>query len=223
MRTRQSASLMLKYKHCYNHSSYLFYLQFNLAINDAEEIASEIRKVYSTTSLIYDSPINVETSLKTSDGENMILEVWSLSMNTENCDNCRVSFTVYNRMSVLLKSLMCVSRVTPAYKLSRNQGSETFVVCYRIYMGEPITTYLGSGSTTRRVGLVPTPLGTIELSVSYRTKIMFSPHQSTLSIELKDDHFTDVNPKRGNSPGPCKPTQRYTTYIYNLSYFRDAK
>ena len=141
----------------------------------------------------------------------MMLEVWSISMNSEQCDtSARVSYTVYNRMSILLKSLLCVSRITPAYKLSRNQGSETYVVCYRIYIGEPVTCSLGSGFSTRKVGMVPTPTGTITLSLAFRTKIMFSPHQSTLSIELKDDHFNEnSSPKKGNNPRPCQTAYRY--------------
>ena len=143
----------------------------------------------------------------------MTLEAWSISMNTEQCDpGARVSYTVYNRMSVLLKSLLCVSRVSPGYKLSRNQGSETYVVCYRIYTGEPVTSCLGDGYSTKRVGVVPTPAGTITLSLAYRTKIMFSPHQSTkdLSIDLKDDHFKSdaTSPKRGETPRPCKTAYR---------------
>ncbi len=35
----------------------------------------------------------------------------------------RLANTVYNRMGLLLKSLLCVSRALPAYKLSRRQGN----------------------------------------------------------------------------------------------------
>ena len=43
----------------------------------------------------------------------------------------KVTHTVYNRMGLLLKSLITVARVTPAYKLSRTQGQESYVICYR--------------------------------------------------------------------------------------------
>lgn len=47
------------------------------------------------------------------------------------CDkDIKVSYMVYNRLSVLLKSLLAITRVTPAYKLSRNQGHD-YVILYR--------------------------------------------------------------------------------------------
>ena len=136
----------------------------------------------------------------------MILETWWLTMN-EQCDPAaRVSYTVYNRMAVMLKSLFCVSRVTPAYRLSRRQGPETFVICYRMYLGAPQYGCLGENHKIIHVGKVPSPAGTITLSVACRTKMLISPHQSCkdLAADLKDDHFkSDVNSPRCNSAKPC--------------------
>lgn len=74
----------------------------------------------------------------------MVLETWSLSVLPEQSDPAvRVTYTVYNRMGILLKSLLSVSRVTPAYKLSRRQGPDSYTMCYRIYMGEPQLYNLG--------------------------------------------------------------------------------
>jgi len=47
-------------------------------------------------------------------------------------------------MSLLLKSLLAVTRVTPAYKLSRRQGADSYLICYRIYSGEPQLHLLGT-------------------------------------------------------------------------------
>ena len=44
--------------------------------------------------------------------------------------NSKITYTVYNRMGVLLKSLIAVSRATPAYKIARNQGHD-YILCYR--------------------------------------------------------------------------------------------
>jgi len=150
----------------------------------------------------------IEISLKTAEGENMILENWSITKD-EKCDtNARVSYTVYNRMSILLKSLFSVSRVTPAYQLSRKQGVDSYVICYRIYMGEPQISHLGNGALKVRVGAVPTPTGTITLSVAYRTKLLISPQHSMNTdlwgVEFKHDHFmSDFSPRR-----PCKLSSR---------------
>lgn len=68
----------------------------------------------------------------------MILEVWSLNINTDLSDpTIKATYTIYNRMSILLKSLISITRVTPAYKLSRRQSPDSYSIYYRIYSGEP--------------------------------------------------------------------------------------
>lgn len=90
-------------------------------------------------------PICIEISLKTVEGDTMVLEMWSLGVLPEHIDpTVRVTYTVYNRMGILLKSLLSVSRVTPAYKLSRRQSSDSYTMCYKIYMGEPQLHVLGT-------------------------------------------------------------------------------
>lgn len=114
----------------------------------------------------------MEISLKTSEGDSMELEIWCLEMN-EKCDKeIKVSYTVYNRLSLLLKSLLAITRVTPAYRLSRKQGHE-YVILYRIYFGEVQLNGLGEGFQTVRVGTVGTPVGTLTLSCAYRINLAF--------------------------------------------------
>lgn len=82
--------------------------------------------------------------MKTVEGDKMVLETWSLGVLPEQSDpTVRVTYTVYNRMGILLKSLLSVSRTAPAYKLSRRQGPDSYTMCYRIYMGEPQLHNLG--------------------------------------------------------------------------------
>ncbi|VEN34922.1 unnamed protein product [Callosobruchus maculatus] len=128
----------------------------------------------------------------------MVLESWCLGMLPEQCDSTpRIIHTIYNRMGILLKSLVSVTRVLPAYKLSRKQGEDTFVICYRVYMDEPQLHCLGEGYKYVRVGQICTPVGTLVLSVSYRVKMTISPtHTGRDSIMLKSDHFnTNLSPK----------------------------
>ena len=61
---------------------------------------------------------------------------------------------VYNHMGLLLKSLLCVSRVLPAYKFARSQGPDTHVMCYRIFAGEPNANPLGSGLQSAQVSIL---------------------------------------------------------------------
>ncbi|KAG7268387.1 hypothetical protein CRUP_026612 [Coryphaenoides rupestris] len=114
------------------------------------------------------------------------------------CSRCdkdiKVSYTVYNRLSLLLKSLLAITRVTPAYKLSRKQGHD-YVMLYRIYFGEVQLSGLGDGFQTMRVGVVGTPIGTITLSSAYRTNLAFmSKRQFEHSPPIMGiiiDHFLD--------------------------------
>lgn len=74
----------------------------------------------------------------------MILEVWSLNLDTEICDPIvKPTYNIYNRMGLLLKSLISVTRVTPAYKLSRRQTADSYSIYYRIYVGDPQIHNLG--------------------------------------------------------------------------------
>lgn len=87
----------------------------------------------------------MEISLQTVEGDKMILEVWSLSINTELCDPAlKATYSIYNRMGLMLKSLVSVTRITPAYKYSRRQKeSDSYNIYYRIYVGEPQIHHLG--------------------------------------------------------------------------------
>lgn len=120
--------------------SVLFSFQFNIAIVDHPDVAVETRKVLqvSQNERITDRlPLCVEINLETVDGDKMLLEVWSLNINKDLSDpSAKVHFPIYNRMSILLKSLISITRVTPAYKLSRRQSPDSYTVYYKIYNGE---------------------------------------------------------------------------------------
>ncbi|KAM4721778.1 autophagy-related protein 13 isoform 5-T5 [Rhinophrynus dorsalis] len=145
---------------------------FNLAIKDIPEVTHEAKKALSGQLPAVGRSMCVEISLKTSEGDSMELEIWCLEMN-EKCDrDIKVSYTVYNRLSLLLKSLLAVTRVTPAYRLSRKQGHE-YVILYRIYFGDVQLLGLKEGFQAVRVGTVGTPIGTLTLTCAYRTNLAF--------------------------------------------------
>ncbi|XP_062918265.1 autophagy-related protein 13 isoform X4 [Mobula hypostoma] len=179
---------------------------FNLAIKDIPEVTHEAKKALAGQLPGIGRSMCVEISLKTSEGDSMELETWCLEM-SDKCDKeIKVSYTVYNRLSLLLKSLLAITRVTPAYKLSRKQGHD-YVILYRIYFGEVQLSGLGEGFQTVRVGIVGTPVGTITLSCAYRTNLAFMSGrqlertQPIMGIII--DHFVD-RPYSGSSPlHPC--------------------
>ncbi|KAL6115339.1 atg13 [Pungitius sinensis] len=188
---------------------------FNLAIKDIPEVTHEAKKALAGQLPGIGRSMCVEISLKTSEGDSMELETWCLEMN-EKCDkDIKVSYTVYNRLSVLLKSLLAITRVTPAYKLSRKQGHD-YVILYRIYFGEVQLSGLGEGFQTVRAGVVGTPVGTVTLSCAYRTNLAFMSNRSlTRYMQFERsapimgiivDHFVDPpgsGPRTANMGHPC--------------------
>jgi len=177
---------------------------FNLAIKDVPEVMSETKKALGGAIPAPAVPLCVEISLKTADGDSLVLEWWRLAVVAGGDRQVKVSQTVYNRMGLLLKSLITVSRVTPAYRLSRRQGVDSYVICYRVLLGEPqVAADLGEGALTARVGQVTTPVSTIVCCVDYRTKMTITPHTAervSQPILVKSDHFdsragSDVTPR----------------------------
>ncbi|KAK3100057.1 hypothetical protein FSP39_014027 [Pinctada imbricata] len=181
---------------------------FNIAIKDIPDVHAATKKALLGQTSLLSQNVCAEISLKTSEGSSMVLETWYIGLNKEQCDpHVRVSFAVYNRMGIVLKSLFSVSRVTPAYRLSRRQGacSDDYVICYRFYHGEPQFFMLGDNYQTIKVGAVPTPCGTININLAYRTKLQITPQRTSreTKFEVKDDHFRKDSPKRPTTPKPC--------------------
>jgi len=148
----------------------------------------------------------VEISLRTAEGDTMVLEIWHISLDINQLDSSgKMSQMGYSRMTIALKSLLTVTRVTPAYKLSRRQSSNDYVICYRIYLGDPHYFLLGEDCQKSKVGCVPTPYGTISINLCYRTKLLISPQNTSkyALFEVKDDHFKPESLPRPTTPKPC--------------------
>ena len=166
---------------------------FNLTVHDDSDVLSEVKRIYpgSGGGLAGGDIVCVETLLRTRSGSAMLLETWTIKL-VSPCDSTvRVSFTVYNRIGILLKSLLIASRSIPAYQLSRRCCSKAcdYSIYYRMYVGEPALD-LGQSFGSRTVGLVTTPVGTVHLSVAYRMQPMLELNvASAKGLELRDDHF----------------------------------
>ncbi len=50
----------------------------------------------------------------------------------EETHRSQFSDTIYNRLSILLKSVVAVSRALPAYKYARNQNCDSYVFLYQV-------------------------------------------------------------------------------------------
>jgi autophagy-related protein 13 len=153
------------------------------------------------------TPYCIEISLKTPENHTMILETWCILFNDQICDQTqKVCFAVYKKMSLVLRSLLCMTRSVPTYQLSRRQSSDTYILLYRMYCGEPIVHNLGECYMTAKCGSIGTPIGTIMLNVAYRTRLTMTPQNTNIdTIIIKDDHF---HPKDIDSNSFCQQEQR---------------
>ncbi|XP_060647219.1 autophagy-related protein 13 homolog [Drosophila nasuta] len=207
---------------------------FNIVVQDHPDVLDETKRALSLKpgdSIMQRLPLCIEISLKTSEGDQMILEVWSLDLlpldnnkagGTEDTGNkgenenqvLKASHAIYNRMGIMLKSLISLTRTTPAYKLSRRQCPDSYGIFYRIYVDRPQVHTLGEGHKHVKIGQLNTIVGSLIMSVAYRTKLTISPtaghHQTTTittgttttaqqgTIMLKSDHFRPASD--ANSP-----------------------
>uniref|UniRef100_A0A914HC02 Autophagy-related protein 13 n=1 Tax=Globodera rostochiensis TaxID=31243 RepID=A0A914HC02_GLORO len=130
---------------------------FNLVIDEIGEISaylkSTIGKNYPPTSAI----MTLEFILYTDDGDTLPLEAWVIRLDTECQDwpahqspwTSSARTTFYHQLSNILRSLIVASRFTPTYRHyvrqehSSSHGSETFVITYRVFEGEPDLAQLG--------------------------------------------------------------------------------
>lgn len=216
---------------------------FNIVVQDHPDVLDETKRALSLKpgdSILQRLPLCVEISLKTTEGDQMILEVWSLDLqqSIDSCKNAaagngeeckadgggnintnnssdtqmlKASHAIYNRMGIMLKSLISLTRTTPAYKLSRRQCPDSYVIFYRIYVDRPQVHTLGEGHKQVKIGKLNTIVGSLVMSVAYRTKLTISPtaghhavaataHQGDQqnAIMLKSDHFRPTSD--ANSP-----------------------
>ncbi|XP_067618058.1 autophagy-related protein 13 homolog [Eurosta solidaginis] len=206
---------------------------FNIVIHDHPDIYMETKRALALEpgqSILKRLPLCIEISLRTVEGDQMVLEVWSLDIQVPGChknckdDICEVliknaenggkggvtngtggplseqqtlkaAHAIYNRMGILLKSLISLTRSTPAYKLSRRQCPEAYGIYYRIYVERPQLHTLGEGYKNVKIGQLNTIVGTLCMSVHYRTKMTITPtaaeghNGENNTIMLKSDHF----------------------------------
>lgn len=172
---------------------------FNLQIPDTSEVNQATKNALPSDRVLETirSQLHVEISVQTEDGDEMVLELWTLELDETQFDSSlKAMNTVYFRMGILLKSLITVTRITPAYHLSRKQRTESFTIFYRVYNGEPKTKALGDSVKKIQAGMLKTPLGAICFSVSYRTNFSISPNRTEKNkiLLLKSDHF-ELSPK----------------------------
>ncbi|XP_005091498.1 autophagy-related protein 13 isoform X3 [Aplysia californica] len=194
---------------------------FSLTLPDDPKLEEQIKKALDGARPfpVKDQSVCVEIPLVTSDGDHMFLETWDLTFNLSSLDIAvNKPQHIYTKMGITLKSLVCATRATPAYRLAKNQGEKGggYKLNYRIYLGKPQTHNLGEGFKTYRAGAVPSAHGLLAINVAFRTRLLISPEMSssqTATIEMRDNHFDQESPVKNavltpSKPQPCSPPQR---------------
>ncbi|CAF3375503.1 unnamed protein product [Rotaria sp. Silwood1] len=177
---------------------------FHLSIKDIPEVTVNAKKCLTDAQHLLINPPHrpfcVEISLRTPECHTITLETWCISFDDSISDpSQRVRFNIYNRMSIVLRSLLTCTRATPTYQLSRKQSADKYIICYKMYSGEPIVSHLGEHYSKKTIGNIITPIGRFVLNVAYRTRLTMSstptdsgtvPCLTQFGIDIKDDHFS---------------------------------
>eukprot|EP00794_Sanderia_malayensis_P001093 gene1093-437_t len=146
---------------------------FNVALPGASiesEIQREVKSEFANQNAVVQDPLWLNVYLKTAEGHDSILESWSIRF-TEKVDQCaKGCFIIYNKLTLLLKTLISVSRSLPAYKLTRRKDKD-FSFYYKISSEEPIKDLIAELPEKAKVGMVGTQFGTVLISVSFKTNI----------------------------------------------------
>lgn len=148
---------------------------FNIALPGnriGSDIQKEVRSEFTNKDAVIDEPLWLHVFLKTSEGFEKLLEIWNISFIGKVDNNVKSAFTVYNRLALLLKSVVSVSRSLPAYRLTRRKEKD-FSFSYKISSHELECAKLTDMPVSTRIGSVGTQFGTIVVSAQFQTKIDF--------------------------------------------------
>jgi len=205
---------------------------FNLDIRDFKDIVDQMTKCLKTVTssestgqnlffVSQDWKICCEILLQNSDGTTLVLEYWIFSNSVLNAkqelSEAKLSQHVYqilNRMSSMLKSLIVLTRSTPAYKLSsKGQSADSYVICYRVYqcqdsflanIVDTTTSPSSKFSSLKTLGTIKSYYNELTVSLLYRTSMNMDSDSNILPatkigdelcdknellLSLKDDHF----------------------------------
>ena len=134
--------------------------------------------------------ICLDIVLKTLEGRITVLESWQI-LNTniaENEKKFKNQFSVYNRFSILIKSVIVLSRILPLYHLSRETDHDFFLffkVHTEIY---PLHSY--EMHNKLNIGTIETPCGNTNVSVLFKNKIWLNG--SSIHVPMYAIYNTDA-------------------------------
>ncbi|XP_003384455.1 PREDICTED: autophagy-related protein 13-like [Amphimedon queenslandica] len=159
---------------------------FNLALPEKREVVSELKRKLETPLPSNHAPINIEITMETAEGDNFLVEVWHLSLDTSKRDiTVSVTHSLYSRFSLLLRSLLAMTRVVPAYQLCRK--NENLKFSYVISSGSQENEFEASRDVQRSViSEVLSPYGLVGVSIEYITTFTKPERPSSIGYDTVD-------------------------------------
>lgn len=161
---------------------------FNISLHDCEaniKLQGKIRDLFGKRVPTLWSPICLDIILRTGDGSFIILETWQLSTDGENKElKHKNHFSIYNRLGVLLKSVLSISRVLPAFNLAK-KNEKDFALYFRVH-SEVYSLHQYELNNSLSIGFVKTPIGTVNIKTMYRSKIWLSGSFHVHTYKIKD-------------------------------------
>jgi len=133
---------------------------FNLNINTHTVLAKDVHKeckFHLSSGLPYDEPLCCQLSIIQGDIA-QVVEIWELRVESQKSAESKYS-EVYERQCLLLKSLISLTRVLPAYSACRDWSENKFDIKYEIFKKDPDMHLLGESRGSLLVGHVATALG----------------------------------------------------------------
>ncbi|XP_077284855.1 autophagy-related protein 13 homolog [Arctopsyche grandis] len=169
---------------------------FGIAVNCVPDVLTETKRIFQNVPITSRLPLSVEISLKTADGNSMVLESWTLGLIPKaTYSNPKVFNHLFIRMSLMLKSLISITRVMPAYKMSRKQDADSYTIFYKLHLGEYDNRSLGDDFKEFKFSRLTCCRGILFMSVKYRTNMVIAPQQisnKTAEVIAKPKRTVDL-------------------------------
>lgn len=145
---------------------------FNVTMSENSKVAEDCKEKVIMNNVFNGKTISLTIQLHTSENEILVLEIWTFLLDKK-YEQVKVTFTVYNALCMLLRSVIAASRATPTYRLTRKQtNGGFFFISHEIsHDNLPVELQLGDSVKCERIGVVGTPSGTLSVSVFYRTSL----------------------------------------------------
>lgn len=161
---------------------------FNISLHDCEaniKLQGKLRDLIGKRVPTLWIPICLDIILRTSDGSFIILETWQLSTDGENKElKHKNHFSIYNRLGVLLKSVLSISRVLPSFNLAK-KNEKDFALYFRVH-SEVYSLHQYGLNNVLSIGFVKTPIGTVNIKTMYRRKVWLSGSFHAHTYTIKD-------------------------------------